>query len=101
MQKPTFISGRREARYQRLLWAYPRAYRSRHGAEMVTTLLEMAEAGGGRGQAAHLVLCGLRQRFRLPAGRPLAWLGAVLAAVVLGAFGAAGGTWLGWQPAAS
>jgi hypothetical protein len=49
----------------------------------------------------HLVLCGLRQRFRLPAGRPLAWVGAVLAAGVLGAFGASGGTWLGWQTAAS
>ena len=49
----------------------------------------------------HLVLCGLRQRFRLPAGRPLAWAAALLAAVVLGAFGAAAGTWLGWQTAAS
>jgi hypothetical protein len=98
------MSGRLERRYQRLLRAYPRAYREHRGAEMVTTLLEMAEAGRGRpgrGQAWHLVLCGLRQRFRLPAGRPLAWVGALLAAVVLGAFGAAGGTWLGWQTAAS
>lgn len=98
------MSGRLELRYQRLLWAYPRAYRNHRGTEMVTTLLEMAEAGRGRpsrGQALHLVLCGLRQRFRLPAGRPLAWVGALLAAVVLGAFGAAGGTWLGWQTAAS
>jgi len=98
------MSGRLELRYQRLLWAYPRAYRNHRGTEMVTTLLEMAEAGHGRpsrGQAVHLVLCGLRQRFRLPAGRPLAWVGAVLAVVMLGAFGAAGGTWLGWQTAAS
>jgi hypothetical protein len=93
------MTGRLEARYRRLLWAYPRAYRDHHGTEMVTTMLELAESR--RGQAVHLVLCGLRQRFRLPAGRPLAWAGAVLAAVVLGAFGAAGGTWLGWQPAAS
>jgi hypothetical protein len=98
------MSGRWERRYQRLLWAYPRAYRNHRGVEMLTTLLEMAEAGPGRprrGQAVHLFLCGVRQRFRLPAGRPLAWVGALLAAVVLGAFGAVGGTWLGWQPAAS
>jgi hypothetical protein len=95
------MSGRLERRYRRLLLAYPKAYRGRRGTEMVTTLLEMAEAGRpDRGQALHLVLCGLRQRFRLPAGRPLAWAGAVLAAVALGAFGAAGGTWLGWQTAA-
>lgn len=98
------MSGRLEARYQRLLWAYPRAYRNHRGTEMITTFLEMAETGHGgasRGQALHLVLCGLRQRFRLPAGRPLAWVAALLTAVVLGAFGAAGGTWLGWQTAAS
>ena len=55
--------------YRRLLWAYPRAYRQRHGAEIVTTLLDLAEAGRrpGLGLRAHLVLCGLRQRFRLPA----------------------------------
>jgi hypothetical protein len=98
------MSGRLERRYRRLLFAYPRAYRNHRAAEMVTTLLEMAEAGRGRpsrGQALHLVLCGLRQRFRLPSGRPLAWAGALLAALVLGAFGAACGTWLGWQTAAS
>ena len=90
-------------RYRRLLWAYPRAYRAGHGDEIVTTLLDMAEAGRGRpgpGPLLHLVLCGLRQRFRLPAGRPLAWVAAVLAAVALGAFGSAAGTWLGWQAAA-
>jgi hypothetical protein len=93
-----------ELRYRRLLWAYPRAYRNHRGTEMVTTLLEMAESGRGRpgrGQAVHLVLSGLRQRFRVPARRPLAWVAAVLAAVVLGGFGAAAGTWLGWQTAAS
>jgi len=100
----TSASGRLERRYSRLLRAYPRSYRERRGTEMVTTLLEMAEAGysgPSRMEAAHLVLCGLRQRFRLPAGRPLAWVGALLAAVVLGAFGATAGTWLGWQTAAS
>ena len=93
-----------ERRYRRLLLAYPGSYRRRHGAEIVTTLLEMAESGHGRpsaAQALHLVACGLRQRFRLPAKRPLAVVAAVLAAIALGALGAAGGTWLGWQTAAS
>jgi hypothetical protein len=70
--------------------------------EMVTTLLEMAEAGRSRpGAGLHLVLAGVRQRLRLPTRRPLAWAGALVAAVVLGAFGAAAGTWAGWQTAAS
>ena len=98
------MSGRLELRYRRLLWAYPRAYRNRRGTEIVTTLLEMAESGRARPtrrQAWHLIVCGLQQRFRLPARRPLAWLGALLTVAVLGAFGASGGTWLGWQTAAS
>jgi hypothetical protein len=92
-----------ERYYRRLLWAYPGAYRRRHGAEIVTTLLEMAEDRPGRptaGQTLHLVACGLRQRFRLPARRPLAWVVALVAAVALGAAGATVGTWLGWQTAA-
>jgi hypothetical protein len=90
-----------DTRYRRLLWAYPGHYRRRHGAELVTTLLDLTERGRlGPGQLVHLVLCGLRQRFRLPAGRPLAAVTAVLAAVALGALGTAGGTWLGWQTAA-
>ena len=92
------------ARYRRLLWAYPGHYRRRHGAEIITTLLDLAEAGRGRpgtAQILHLVLCGLRQRFRLPTGRPLAAIAAVLAAVALGALGTAGGTWLGWQTASA
>jgi hypothetical protein len=43
----------------------------------------MAESGRGRpttAQALHLVACGVRQRFRLPAGRPLTVVAAVLAA---------------------
>jgi hypothetical protein len=43
------------------------------------------------------VACGIRQRFRLPVGRSLAPVAAVLAAIVFGALGAAGGTWLSWQ----
>ncbi|KUL29620.1 hypothetical protein [Actinoplanes awajinensis] len=91
-----------ERRYRWLLLAFPRAYREHRGVEMLTTYLDLAAAGGGRlgrRESAHLILCGLRQRFRLPARRPLAWVGALLAAVVLGAFGAAAGTWTGWQTA--
>jgi hypothetical protein len=89
--------------YRRLLWAYPGAYRRRHGAEIVTTLLEMTEDGrGGLGFGArlHLIACGVRQRFRLPARRPFVLIAAVLAAIAVGAAGSAAGTWLGWQTAA-
>lgn len=92
-----------ERRYRRLLWAYPSDYRRRHGAEIVTTLVEMAEGGASRpglGTTLHLAACGLRQRFRLPARRPFAVAAAVLTAIVLGALGAVGGTWLGWRTAA-
>jgi hypothetical protein len=91
-----------ERRYRRLLWAYPGPYRREHGTEIVTTLLDLAESGTARPsllQALHLVACGVRQRFRLPAGRGLAAVAAVLAAMAFGAVGAAGGIWLGWQTA--
>lgn len=84
--------------YRRLLLAYPRGYRRRHGTEMVTTLLEMAEPGRSRpsaGEAWHLVSSGVRQRFRLPAARPIVVATAALVTVALGVFGAAGGSWLG------
>jgi hypothetical protein len=86
-----------ERRYRRLLWAYPRSYRDHRGAEMLTTMLEMAEDGHRPG--LHLVLSGLRQRFRLPARRPFVGVAALLAAVVLGGFGAAAGTWTAWRTA--
>ncbi|GGN87636.1 hypothetical protein GCM10010112_70500 [Actinoplanes lobatus] len=85
--------------YRRLLHAYPRPYRRRHGAEIVTTLLEMAEPGQQRPRLAdswHLIASGLRQRFRLP-HRPLAWAAAVLALLAGGAFGAAAGSWAAAQ----
>ncbi|WP_229074856.1 hypothetical protein [Actinoplanes sp. DH11] len=85
-----------ERAYRRLLRAYPGDFRQRHGHEIVTTLLEMAEPGRRRpvaGDAWHLIGSGLRQRFRLPAGRPLAWVAAVLVTLIGGAFGAAAGSW--------
>ncbi|MEV6847966.1 hypothetical protein [Actinoplanes sp. NPDC051411] len=88
-----------ERHYRRLLWAYPRPYRDHRGAEILTTLLEMAE--DGRRPGFHLIFAGLRQRFRLPARRPLAWMAALLAAAVLGGFGAAAGTWIAWRTASA
>ncbi|GAA0573675.1 hypothetical protein GCM10010172_67860 [Paractinoplanes ferrugineus] len=88
-----------ERRYRRLLLAYPRYYREHRGAEILTTVLEMAEDGHRPGP--HLVLAGLRQRFKLPARSPLAWVAALLAAAVLGGFGAAAGTWIAWRTAAA
>ncbi|RSM71755.1 hypothetical protein DMB66_06900, partial [Actinoplanes sp. ATCC 53533] len=91
---------RLERAYRLLLLAYPGRYRRRHGAEIVTTLLEMAEPGRrrpARADAWHLLASGLRQRFRLPAGRPLAWAAAVLITLITGAFGAAAGSWAGAQ----
>ncbi|MBG0565915.1 hypothetical protein [Actinoplanes aureus] len=85
-----------ERAYKRLLRAYPPGYRRRHGREIVTTLLEMAEPGQrrpGRAETWHLIGSGIRQRFRLPAGRPLAWALAVLALLIGGSIGAAAGSW--------
>ncbi|MFD0523478.1 hypothetical protein [Paractinoplanes durhamensis] len=62
----------------------------------MTTLLEMADDGQTRptpSDAWHLFLSGLRQRFRLPSGRPLAVIAAVLIASIVGGFGAAAGSW--------
>ena len=47
--------------------------------------------------AWHLCVSGARQRFRLPASRPLARVGAVLVALILGAFGTAIGSWAAEQ----
>ncbi|WP_305784811.1 hypothetical protein [Symbioplanes lichenis] len=78
-----------------LLWAYPVRLRRRHGAELLATMLEMTDGRPSRGDRWRLVLDGLRERFRLPPRRPLALVGAVLALVIGGAFGAAAGSWAG------
>jgi hypothetical protein len=93
------VTTRTERHYRRLLWAYPRSYRDHRGTEILTTLLEMAE--DGRRPGLHLVLSGLRHRFKLPARRPLAWVAALLAAAVLGGLGAAAGTWVAWRTASA
>jgi hypothetical protein len=91
---------RLERSYRRLMLAYPAAYRHRHAAEIVTTLVEMSPAGLRRpplADAWHLVAAGVRQRFRLPSRRPLAWAGALMLTLVLGAFGAAAGSFAAAQ----
>jgi hypothetical protein len=85
-------------RYRRLLLAYSGRYRRLHGAEMLTTILEMAEPARSRpsaGEAWHLIGSGVRQRFRLPSGRPFTSITAVLVTLALGVLGAAAGSWLG------
>jgi hypothetical protein len=93
------VNTRDERHYRRLLWAYPRSYRDHCGAEILTTLLDMAE--DGRRPGLHVVVSGLRQRFKLPTRQPLAWVAALLAAAVLGGFGAAAGTWIAWRTASA
>jgi hypothetical protein len=79
-----------------LLAAYPARLRRRHGAELITTMAEVAgPTGPTRTDRRHLVLDGLRERFRLPPRRPLALVAAVLALLVGGAIGAVAGSWAG------
>ncbi|GIM96160.1 hypothetical protein [Paractinoplanes toevensis] len=88
-----------ENQYRRLLLAYPGRYRRAHGAEIVTTLLEMAGDGQTRptrSDAWHLFVSGVRQRFRLPA-RPLVWVAAALILLIGGGFGSAAGSWAAEQ----
>lgn len=87
--------------YRRLLWIYPIGYRRSHGDEILTMLMDCAEPGRrmpARADVVDLVRGAVRQWFRLPVGLS-AVVAAVLAAVVLGAVGAAGGSWLAWQTA--
>jgi hypothetical protein len=79
-----------------LLAAYPARLRRRHGADLIATMADVAgPAGPTRADRWHLVLDGLRERFRLPPDRPLAVLAAVLALLIGGAIGAAAGSWAG------
>jgi hypothetical protein len=82
--------------HEPLLVAYPARLRRKHGAELIETMHEMAGAQGAptRGDKWRLVLDGLRERLRPPARRPYA-LVAVALALIVGALGAAGGSWLG------
>ncbi|GGM55494.1 hypothetical protein GCM10011608_45440 [Micromonospora sonchi] len=82
-----------ERSYRRLLCAYPGSYRRERGLEILTTLLDAAEPGQvrpSRGEAAYLLVNGLRYRFVPPTwiGRLAAGLVAIWAAVVLSGAGA-------------
>jgi len=85
------------AGHRSLLAAYPARIRRRHGAELITTMADLAGPAGRptRADRRQLVLDGLRERFRLPAGRPFALVAAVLAVLIGGALGAYAGTWAG------
>jgi hypothetical protein len=91
---------RLERSYRRLMLAYPAAYRRRYASEIVTTLVDMSPPGRQRPpltDAWHLLRSGVRQRLRLPIGRPAARAAAVLLTFVLGALGAAAGSWAAEQ----
>ena len=86
------------ARYQRLLFAYPREYRRHRGAEIASTCVEMAQEGQRYPRVrdvASLVAHGLRARLGQPGSR---WIVPVtLIAVVIGGLSvAAGSARLGW-----
>jgi hypothetical protein len=90
-----------EQSYNLLLRAYPRRYRRIRGAEMLTTLIELAEPGRRRPSwrdAVDLVLGGLRYRFAPPRGRRhlvLATVNAIAFGLVLGSLAAS----LAWRVA--
>ena len=82
-----------ERSYRRLLCAYPGFYRRERGLEILTTLLDAAGPGQvrpSRGEAAYLLLIGLRCRFVPPTwiGKIAAGLVTIWAAVVLSGAGA-------------
>lgn len=77
-----------EARYRRLLRAYPKGYRHERGAEMMGTLMEAAGDDQRRPtarEAAALVLRGLQARAGAHHARSVrqSWLGALRLAVLL------------------
>ncbi|HEX5543222.1 MAG TPA: hypothetical protein VFX60_16965 [Micromonospora sp.] len=87
--------------YRRLLWAYPIGYRRAHGQEILGMLMDSAEPGRrvpAWADVVDLVRGAVRQWFRLPVGLS-AVVAAVLSAAVLGAVGAAAGSWLAWRTA--
>ncbi|HKD97359.1 MAG TPA: hypothetical protein VKB69_07100, partial [Micromonosporaceae bacterium] len=85
-------------RYERLLFAYPREYRRRRGAEIAATYAEMATEGQRwpRGRdAASLLRHGLRARLGRPRSR-LVVPATVVAMLVGGLCAAAAGALVGW-----
>ena len=83
--------------YAWMLFAYPRDYRREHGAELLEPMLAEARRPTVR-EGANLFAHGLRTRLGRPASRAVVAC-AVLATVMAGLFGAAFGSWVGWQTA--
>jgi hypothetical protein len=80
-----------------MLLAYPKDYRRDHGAELLEPLVAESRRPTAR-ELANLLVHGLRTRLGRPASRTVvAW--AMLATVIAGVFGAAFGSWAGWQTA--
>ena len=83
--------------YAWVLAAYPKDYRRRHGAELLEPMLLESRHPTVR-EAVNLYAHGLRTRLGRPASRTVsAW--ALLAVLTAGVFGAALGSWVGWQTA--
>ena len=83
--------------HRRVLAAFPARIRRSHGAELLTTLADMTDGRPSRTDRLRLVADGLRERFRLPARRPLHLLTAAAAMLVGGAIGLAAGSLAGEQ----
>ena len=83
--------------YAWMLVTYPKDYRRDHGAELLEPLLAESRRPTAR-ELANLLVHGLRTRLGRPASRTVVvW--AMLATVIAGVFGAAFGSWAGWQTA--
>jgi hypothetical protein len=99
MHMPEDIRTTRLARrYRRWLWAYPRAYRSERGPEILATLLDAAGPSRSRPparEAALLLRHGLGRRVAETGRR--AFVVAAFAAVLGGLGGIALGSWLAWR----
>jgi hypothetical protein len=87
-----------DIRYRRLMFAYPREYRRHRGAEIASTLAEMAPEGRRwpRGRdAVSLLRHGMRARLGRPRSRII--VPVALLAVLIGGFASAGlGARVGW-----
>lgn len=85
-------------RYRRLLFAYPAEYRRYRGDEIAATYVELslpAQHHPRPRDAVTLLMCGLRARLGRPASRWIVPI-ALLAVLIGGLAGAAGGARLGW-----
>jgi hypothetical protein len=78
---------------RRWLLAYPRAYRSERGEEIMATVLESGRSGPR--VAVNLVLHGLRARLGRPASRTVVFW-SIATALIGGLFAASMASWVAW-----